>query len=236
MKKINVTGKLLSEWKLADYFRQLSIVIVGIIVTFAASNAVSDYAEKKEITDALQLVKDELELNKQEMQRISDRIRLEQEACDYVLRYRDCLEKASEDTLKMYRNIPFQIRAFVYTKDAVELLKTSSLFQKIRPKALALRITRAYNNLETTAMLVKWFYDGKSAYTGRLLYNGIFDFYNKEQYNSVRNYWENFLSTHEGRNVCNYVVNNFVSFSPFQDRVNNLEETIRLLEKNYGLK
>lgn len=235
-RKTNRWKKAFRGWKVGDYFRQLSVVILGIIVTFMASDIVTGYAEKREITNALQLVKEELELNKQEMQRILERIRLEQEACEYVLKYRNCLEKASEDTLKMYRNIPFQVRSFIYTKDAIELLKTSSLFQKVQPKALTLQIIKAYNDLEITALLVKSFYDTKSSYTEHLLHTGTFDFYDKEQYVSVRNYWKNFLFTREGWNTCNHVVNNFSSLSPFQNSLNNLEETIRLLEENYQLK
>lgn len=85
-------------WKIGDYFLQLSVIILGIIVTFMVSDVVTDCAERREIVSALQLVEDELELNKQELKRISDRRRFEQEACDYVFKYRNCLEKASKDT------------------------------------------------------------------------------------------------------------------------------------------
>lgn len=128
--KINNIIKLITSWKIGDYIRQLSIVMVGIIVTFAGSNMITDYSQSKEIVNALQLVKNELELNKKEVRRITERIQLERKACSYVLKYRDCIEKASEDTLRMYSNIPFQSRSFVYTKDAYGITKNFFSFSK----------------------------------------------------------------------------------------------------------
>lgn len=219
---------------MTDYMRQLSIVILGIIVTFAGSNAIADYMESREIESALQLVKNELELNRKAVKRISDRIRLEQEACGYVLKYRNCLEKASEDTLKMLEDIPFQTRGLVYTKDAFELLKTSALFQKIKSKALVLQILTIYNSLETTEISVKIFYDLKSDYIAQLMNNEKFDFYDLELHNAVREYWKSFLSTREGWNLCNFVVHNFGSSHPFHETEAGLEKTVRMLEREYG--
>lgn len=55
--KINNVIKLITSWKVGDYIRQLSIVIVGIIVTFAGSNMITDYSQSKEIVNAYNLSK-----------------------------------------------------------------------------------------------------------------------------------------------------------------------------------
>ena len=233
--KINNIIKLITSWKIGDYIRQLSIVMVGIIVTFAGSNMITDYSQSKEIVNVLQLVKNELELNKKEVRRITERIQLERKACSYVLKYRDCIEKASEDTLRMYSNIPFQSRSFVYTKDAMELLKISSLFQKIQPRILVLQIIKSYSDLEITRMLVKDFYDIKVGYTNNLINSENFDFYDKKLYQFIRDFWRNFLFSKEGWNVCNFVVNNFSSEEPFQEIEMSLEKTIKMLEEIYQL-
>ena len=83
--KINNIIKLITSWKIGDYIRQFSIVMVGLIVTFAGSNMITDYSQSKEIVNALQLVKNELELNKKEVRRITERIQFELKACSYFL-------------------------------------------------------------------------------------------------------------------------------------------------------
>lgn len=226
--------KTIKSWKIGDYIRQLSVVILGIIVTFAGSNAITQYVESKEITRTLQLVKDELALNKENVRKINARIELEQKACTYILEHRRCLEHASQDTLEIYRNIPMQTRSFRYTKDAIELLKTSSLFQKVEPKTLVLEIIKAYSDLEMVAVNVRGYYDLKSEDIGGL--RNKFDVYDKELSESPCEYWEKLLSTQEGWNICNFTVHNFSSPTPFRDIEISLEETIGRLNKEYDLK
>lgn len=234
-RKINKLEKMIKSWKMKDYIRQLSIVILGIIVTFAASNAITDYSESQEIKSALRLVRDELVLNREAVKRISARIELEQNVFRYILKFKDHIEEAPEDTLRTYQFMPFQTRRVIYAKDAGELLKTSSLFQKIEPKSLALQIIKAYNDLEIVSLNVSGFYATKDDHITRLLNNKEFDFYSDEYKSSVYGYWKKLLSSREGWNICNFVVNNFSSSTPFQEIEVNLERTIEMLNKEYGL-
>lgn len=220
---------------MGDYIRQLSVVILGIIVTFAASKAITDYSESKEVTNALRLVRDELIFNKEAVKRISARIELEQNICRYVLQFKDCIEQASEDTLRTYQSMPFQTRRIIYMKDANELLKTSSLFQKIEPKLLALQIIKAYNDLEIVSLNVSGFYATKDDHITRLLNNKEFDIYSDEYKSSVYGYWKKLLSSREGWNICNFVVHNFNSPTPFREIEVDLEQTIEMLNKEYNL-
>lgn len=229
--KINRGKRKKAFWKIEDYIRQLSIVILGIVVTFAANDAITNYSQSKEIRSALQLVRKELEMNLEKVRKINSRIAMEQKACSYVLNHANSLERASEDTLFLYRNIPFQSRTFSYTKDAIDLLKTSSLFQKIRPKELTLQIITTYSDLEVVAGNVEDFYDMKMRYADLLMMNEKFDVYNMGSSPSIAHFWKNFLSFREGWNLCNFVVHNFASDSPFGDVELSLENTIRLLDR-----
>lgn len=40
-----------------DYFRQLSIVIVGIVITFLASDAINQYSKQKEVEKITAMLK-----------------------------------------------------------------------------------------------------------------------------------------------------------------------------------
>lgn len=229
--KINRGKRKRTFWQIKDYIRQLSIVILGIVVTFAANDAITNYSQSKEIQSALQLVRTELEMNLEKVRKINSRIAMEQKACSYLLKYAQDFQQASEDTLFLYQNIPFQSRTFSYTKDAIDLLKSSSLFQKIRPKDLTLQIITTYSDLEMVAGNVKDFYNMKMHYADMLMMNEKFDVYNMDRSSSIAHFWKNFLSFREGWNLCNFVVHNFASDSPFGDIELSLENTIRLLDQ-----
>lgn len=229
--KVNRGKRKRAFWQIKDYIRQLSIVILGIVVTFAANDAITNYSQSKEIESALQLVKKELEMNLEKVRKINSRITMEQKAFNYVLNHANSFEQASEDTLFLYQNIPFQSRTFSYTKDAIDLLKSSSLFQKIRPKDLTLQIITTYSDLEIVAGNVEDFYNMKMRYADLLMMNEKFDVYNMGSTPSIAHFWKNFLSFREGWNLCNFVVHNFASDSPFRDIELSLENTIRLLDQ-----
>lgn len=226
--------KVIGSWKLGDYFRQLSVVILGIIVTFAASDALTEYTQSREIRSTLQLVKNELESDLEALRWISGRVELEQRVCTYIVEYRDNLEKASEDTLRKYQWIPFQTRDFLYTKDALDLLKTSALFQKIKPRTVCLQVIEAYNALESSMMTVRTYYEAKDSYTTRLMLDGNVDFYEMGFRLPVREFWRDLLATREGRLICNFSANNFGE-GPFDERIKIVEKTIGMLTEKYGL-
>lgn len=226
--------KAIGSWKLGDYFRQLSVVILGIIVTFAGSDALTEYTQSREIRSTLQLVKNELESDLEALRWISGRVELEQRVCIYILEYRDNLEKASEDTLRKYQWIPFQTRGFIYTKDALDLLKTSSLFQRIRPRTMSLQVIEAYNALESSSQTVGIYYQTKNSYTNRLMLEGDFDIYEAGLRLSAREFWRDLLATREGGLICNFSANNFGE-GPFDERIKIVEKTIGMLTEKYGL-
>lgn len=226
--------KSIASWKLGDYFRQLSVVILGIIVTFAASDALTEYTQAREIRSTLQLVKNELERNLEALKWISNRVELERRVGTYVLEHRSDLNRASEDTLRKYQWILFQTRDFLYTKDALDLLKTSSLFQKIKPRTIGLQVIEAYNALESSASTVRAYYQMKDGYLDGLMLDERFDFYNTGLRLPVRDFWRNTLEIREGWLLCNFSVNNFGP-TPFAVRTETVEKTIAMLTREYGL-
>lgn len=157
-----------TSWKAGDFVLQLSVVILGIIVTFAGSNAITRHAQSKEIATTLQFVQTELEMNLRNLKEMHNNLLQEKKACVYLLGYENEPEKISADSLSRYMGLPFVINSFSYTSDALEMLKMSSLTQQIRDKEMVLQIVSAYNELKKTGELVKWYYGMKSKYTDRL--------------------------------------------------------------------
>lgn len=234
VRKTQRLKKLIISWKIGDYFRQLSVVILGIIVTFMASDALTEYTQSREIRSTLQLVKNELERNLEALKWISNRVELERRVGSYVLEHRSNLNRASEDTLRKYQWVLFQTRDFLYTKDALDLLKTSSLFQKIKPRTMGLQVIEAYNALESSASTVRAYYGMKDGYLGGLMLNERFDFYDAGSRIPIRDFWRSALEIREGWLLCNFSVHNF-GLAPFAERTATVEKTITILTREYGL-
>lgn len=234
VRKTQRLKKLIISWKIGDYFRQLSVVILGIVVTFMASDALTEYTQSREIRSTLQLVKNELEWNLEALKWISNRVELERRVSTYVLEYRSNLNRAEEDTLRKYQWILFQTRDFLYTKDAFDLLKTSSLFQKIKPRTVGLQVIKAYNALESSATTVKMYYQMKDSYLGGLMLDKRFDFYGTGVNIPIRDFWRPILEIREGWLLCNFSAHNFGP-APFAERTTTVEETIAMLMREYGL-
>lgn len=81
-----------TSWRIGDYVLQLSVVVLGIIVTFAGSSAISRYSESKQVANTMQLIKSELKLNRERVEDIHKHLNFERRACNYILQYRIILK------------------------------------------------------------------------------------------------------------------------------------------------
>lgn len=150
-----------TNWKIGDFILQLLVVILGIVVTFAASNAFNERAKAKEVAKAMEIVKNELEGNLENFDQITERLRLEQRVCRYLRSYGKHIEDASADTLRKYISLPFQVFNFIPASDAIEMLKASSLIPHVQDKELVLDVMKAYNSLQKVRETVEWYYNTK---------------------------------------------------------------------------
>lgn len=150
-KKLIERVKLIStEYKFGDFFRNFIAVMLGIIITFAGSDWITERNTQKELEKSLQLVKSELLLNKETIQEMGNRVAWEQKAARYLFKYKNKMNEISQDSVNQYLPLLFQWSKFTFTNDAIEMLKTSSLIQKIRNKELALQIIKAYGTIKAT--------------------------------------------------------------------------------------
>lgn len=60
------------EYKFGDFFRNFIAVILGIVITFAGSDYISERNTQKEVEKSLMLVKSELMLNRKEMKSMGE--------------------------------------------------------------------------------------------------------------------------------------------------------------------
>lgn len=148
MKTTEKIKRISTEYKFGDFFRNFIAVVLGIVITFAGSDWITERNTQKEIKKSLQLVKSELLLNREEMKALRDRVIMEQYAANYLFEHKDNPVEMPQDSIRKYFPLPFQWSQFTFTNDAMEMLKASALIQKIRNKDLALQIMKVYGTIK----------------------------------------------------------------------------------------
>lgn len=126
-------------------------IVLGIFITFGIQAWIDKSHEKKEVKAALLLVKDELVNNIGNLRDAVDIIETEKAAAEYLSANAGHLSRCDADTVAAMNHILGTEYFFTVTDDALELLKSSSLFQKINDKNLSLSIIKAYDYLDTNA-------------------------------------------------------------------------------------
>ena len=136
-------------WK--SFFSELVAVILGIVITFAGQGIIDRAHDRKEVRSALQLVRTELISNRQDISYLRDYLNQAQQSAQYLvdnpelLKHIDRLDSATLDTVTYHQGMIYAEVSLNLPHDALELLKTSSIFQKIGDNALSMKIIRAYD-------------------------------------------------------------------------------------------
>ncbi len=127
------------------FFRHLLSVVLGIIITFSVQGIIDRAHVRREVRSALELVRSELVANIEDINTMSDYLRQERKSAEYFLDNRAVLAKCPEDSIIFHSGIVFADASITISQDALELLKMSSLFQKIGDNGTSMKIIRAYD-------------------------------------------------------------------------------------------
>lgn len=137
------------DW--ASFFSNILAVVLGIFITFGIQGLVDRKSERKDVISAMELVKEELQSNKESLQQASGIIISERHAAEFIKANRGSLARCDADSVKINSAFLCNEMFLTVTNDALELLKSSSLFQKMNDNALALSIIKAYDYLDANA-------------------------------------------------------------------------------------
>lgn len=132
------------DW--SSFLSNILSVVLGIFITFWIQGMIDRKAERADVRSALELVKEELLENKSSLEDAIGIIAMEREAAESL--------RGSEgltDTMNTRNTVLYSEYFFTVTDDALELLKSSSLFQKMNDNALALSIIKAYDYLSVNS-------------------------------------------------------------------------------------
>ena len=95
-------GSVLKSWRVGDYFRQLSTVVIGVLITFWGSDLVTQHARQREIRSLMQLIVQELQTNRKELQSIQSEIADDVRMSRLLQQAALNLDAIAPDTLRRY--------------------------------------------------------------------------------------------------------------------------------------
>ena len=152
MKAIKTTkikrSRIFSGSSIFEYFRELSIVIIGVLITLLITNYISDSNKQKEIKGMLGFIKTELIENETNLEWIQWRWEGEQHMFKLALENTDNLKQIPAGTLKKYNYAIGALYGLSTKKESYELLKSSMLMQYVKDKNLLCKFSGMYGMLQ----------------------------------------------------------------------------------------
>lgn len=155
------------EGKKRDWFGYIMnfvAVCLGIIITFAGQGIINRHVERSEVKSSLTLVKNELQDNLSYIEFADSVLEVYSEAARFLIRYEGHYSDAPKDSMAAYCNIPLTVFEITHSDEALELLKNSNLFTKIKDLDLSLEIIHTYGAIADEMTLVKLYNEHKNDY------------------------------------------------------------------------
>ena len=164
---------------LLDFVNRLLPVVTGIAITFTVQGMVNKAHSRREVRSALQLVRTELTSNRQDVALLKEYLDNEMASARYLKKNTDLvknlkrLDESTAETVKYHLGMVDADVTVVFPHDALELLKMSSLFQKIGDNSLSMKIIRAYESCSYMAISVDRHITDRNAQPADSVYNWI---------------------------------------------------------------
>lgn len=235
MKKINWNKikSTIKNYRLGNYLREFSIVTGGVLVTFLGSGWISENARQKEVNETMLLIAKELSNNQKSLQSIKRLTDDEVHISSLLAENKMEITAIPKDTLFRYGHFFSNLAIFRYRKDALEVLKNSSLMQYIPDKQMLQEILQTYYQLEEVRDDVNTYYSLKKDILSKIIFNqSREDLLNDKE----PDYYENMESLMETPLFLSFVVivPNFTNWEELTVLDQQLTKQIKTLEKRYS--
>ena len=129
-------------------------IFLGILITFAIQARIDRSLDKKEIRSSLELVRNELAANMEDIETMCDYVLEERRSAEYLLAHKDNLAKCPADSVNYHGGVIFADASISVSSDALEMIRSSSMFQKIGDSRLSMKIVRAYDSCLNSAAIL----------------------------------------------------------------------------------
>ena len=153
---------VLKGWRIGDYLRQFSIVAAGVIVTFWGSDLISTHSREKEIRSVMQLIRQELANNYEELKHTRSMIEADIRMSRMLKEANMELEAIPADTIEKYWEFFSSSAALNVDTDALEVLKGSQLMQHINDKQMLQDLLQTYGYIERMRKDISDYYNLKN--------------------------------------------------------------------------
>lgn len=129
-------------------------IILGVFVTFAIQGWIDRAHDRKEVKSALWLVRTELTNNLEDINTLKDYLNQERASAQYLIDHREDFAACPVDSVLFHSGMMLAKVNATVSNDALELLQSSSLFQKLGNSLLSMKIIRAYDSCQITVDIV----------------------------------------------------------------------------------
>lgn len=184
------------DW--VGFFMNFLAVVLGIVITFCGEGLISSKQERDAVKSSLLLVCNELQDNKDNIVFIDSALVEYANASTFLIKYEGHYNDAPKDSMARYCNIPFTSYTFAASESALELLKTSSLFTKIKDNNISLDIIRAYAAIRDEFEVIEYIIDKKDKYLEDAMYGEAKAVMANSNVTAVE-LWTSMVKTIEGR-------------------------------------
>lgn len=180
------------------YLMNFVAVCLGIVITFAGQGLINRHAEKEEVESSLRLVKNELQDNLSYIELADSVLAGYSEAARFLIRYEGHYPDAPQDSMAAYCNVPLTVFEISHSEEALELLKNSNLFTKIRDLDLSLEIIHTYGAIADEMTVVKFYNDYKNKYFEDAMTGKVKDILARENV-TAEQLWSAITDSREGK-------------------------------------
>lgn len=222
-----------NRWKQLDlirYMRELSVVIIGVLITLLITNILSDRARQAEVERALTLVKIELEENLHKIEWAQHKWETEQRVYSLIRQNINHIEKIPVDTLLQYQKVIGDKHSLAVVTDSYEVLKSSLLMQYIKDKDFLSELSKTYGIIGLVGDKLNNYSNIKGSGINHMM-NSI-DKNNLEKWTNGSIY--DFYNIPLGDNVFRlfiYTGNSLISVEEFEECKNKTASLINQIEK-----
>ncbi|MDR0988112.1 MAG: hypothetical protein LBM06_01435 [Prevotellaceae bacterium] len=235
-KQLAAAGKKLvrttSGWKWGHFFSNFLAVVLGIILTFAGNNWLQQRNTQRDLKTSLQLIKDELNLNRENIAKMQDNYLKDRQAAKYLLQYQSDYFKADHKTLAESGACMFRSNFPSIVTDALEMLKSSGLLQKITDRKLAVEIIKTYSTIKSAKEATDSYYESKRKWQYKLMDIPAFVGYDDSDKSTFEK-WTDYMKISQMVELVESIPNYFNGPYPYNEDLEAIDEAITAIDRAY---
>lgn len=142
--------KVKNKWQgCVLYLRELSVVIIGILITLSITSLIGNYNKQNELKGMLTMVKEELIDNQERLIAVKNKWENEQHLFRLIRKNQNDITQIPTDTLNKYRFVIGSLYSFDFKNESYDVLQSSVYRQYIKERKLKYNLSSIYSSFAT---------------------------------------------------------------------------------------